>query len=127
MAKIGWAITILISLFLLVASVAPKFLGAQVAVEALVDIGWSPDYLLLIGIIELTCLVLFVIPRTALIGAILMTGLLGGAIASHLRAGSPLFTHTLFSIYLGSFLWAALWLRNENIRKYLRLQLSNKN
>ena len=51
-----------------------------------------------------------------MLGAILMTGLLGGAIASHLGAGSPLFTHTLFRVYLGVFMWIALWLRNERLR-----------
>jgi hypothetical protein len=62
---------------------------------------------------------LFVFPRTGLLGAVLMTGLIGGAIASHLRAGSPLFSHTLFGIYLGAFMWAALWLRDPRLRAYV--------
>lgn len=116
MAKAGWIMTALLLLFLLPASVAPKFLNASAAVEALVAIDWPTRYLLLLGFIELGCLVLFVIPRTSLLGAVLMTGMLGGAMASHLRAGSPMFSHTLFSVYLGLFMWTALWLRNERLR-----------
>src|SRR5690606_9578250 len=119
MAKAGWIMTALLLLFLLPASVAPKFMSAAAAIDALEAIDWPTRYLLLLGFIELGCLILFVIPRTGLLGAILMTGLLGGAMASHLRAGSPLYTHTLFSIYLGLFMWTALWLRNERLRALL--------
>jgi hypothetical protein len=117
MKKAGWVMTALYALFMLGASVAPKFIGAEVALTALTDIGWPTKYLLLIGVIELVCVILFLIPRTALLGAIVMTALLGGALASHLRAGSPLYSHTLFGIYLGLFMWAALWLRDESVRK----------
>lgn len=116
MVKAGWTMTALLLLFLLPASVAPKLMNASVAVDALVAIDWPARHLLLLGVIELACLILFVIPRTSLLGAILMTGLLGGALASHLRAGSPLYTHTLFSVYLGLLMWIALWLRNEPLR-----------
>jgi len=119
MARAGWIMTALLVLFLLPASVAPKFLNASAAVAALTALDWPTRYLLLLGVIELTGLVLFVIPRTSLLGAILMTGLLGGAIASHLRAGSPMFTHTLFGVYLGLFMWTALWLRSEPLRALL--------
>ena len=119
MAKAGWIMTALLLLFLLPASVAPKLMNASVAVESLVAIDWPTRYLLMLGIIELVCLALFVIPRTALLGAVLMTGLLGGAMASHLRADSPLFSHTLFSVYLGLFMWGALWLRDGRVRALL--------
>ena len=119
MAKAGWIMTALLLLFLVPASVAPKLMGAAVAVDSLVSIGWPTNYLLMLGIIELGCLVLFVIPRTSVLGAILMTALLGGALASHLRAGSPLFSHTLFSVYLGVFMWIALWLRHDGVRALL--------
>jgi hypothetical protein len=117
--KAGWVMTALFALFMVVASVAPKFLGAAPAVESLVALGWPTGYLLLIGGLELASVVLFVMPRTGLPGAVLMTGLLGGAIASHLRAGSPWFSHTLFGVYLGVFMWAALWLRDHRFRGYL--------
>lgn len=119
MARAGWTMTVLLLLFLLPASVAPKFLNAAGAVDALSALGWPTRHLLLLGLIELGCVILFVIPRTALLGAIVMTGLLGGAIASHLRADSPLFTHTLFGIYLGLFMWSALWLRDGRLRLLL--------
>ena len=120
MKKYGWGISILFSLFILAGSVAPKFLGAQVAIDPLIEIGWPLKYLYLIGFLELLCTVLYMVPRTSLIGAVLMTGLLGGALASHLRAESPLFSHTLFSVYLGLFMWISLWLRDNNLRKYFQ-------
>jgi hypothetical protein len=107
-------------LFILAASVAPKLLGLPAAVDALTALGWSPRYLLLLGIVELVLAVLYAIPRSSLIGAILMTGLLGGAMASHIRVESPLWSHTLFSIYLGAFMWAGLWLRDKKLRAYFK-------
>jgi hypothetical protein len=79
-------------------------------------VGWPTKYLLLIGVIEVVCAVLYIIPRTALLGAVLMTGLLGAALAANLRVDNPLFSHTLFSIYLGGFAWVALWLREPKLR-----------
>jgi len=114
--------TSLFALFMVVGSAAPKLLGAQVAVEPMASIGWSSQHVFFIGIIELTCTLLFVVPRTALLGAVLLTGLLGGALASHWRVDSPLFSHTLFSIYLGAFMWCSLWLRDATIRKLLPLK-----
>lgn len=117
----GWILSGLLAAFLLLASAAPKLLQLEVAVTALTAIGWSPDHLVLIGIIELSCVVLYLIPRTALLGAILTMGLLGGAIASNLRADMPMFSHTLFSIYLGIVMWLGLWLRDPQLRKVLPL------
>lgn len=114
--------SVFFALFMVVGSAAPKLLGARVAVEPMASIGWSAQYVFLIGIIELTCTILFLVPRTALLGAVLLTGLLGGALASHWRVGSPLFSHTLFSIYLGAFMWCSLWLRDAIIRKVLPLK-----
>ena len=120
MKKAGWVMTVLFALFMQGASVAPKFGGAQAAVESMQALGWPSRYLIFIGSMELALVVLFVIPRTSLIGAVLMTALLGGAIASNLRAGSPLFSHTLFGVYLGVFMWTALWLRDARLREHLR-------
>jgi hypothetical protein len=122
MVKAGWIMTALFTLFMLGASVAPKLLGLSAATDAMTQIGWPTEHLLMIGIIELVLTVLFLVPRTALLAAILMMGLLGGALASHLRAGSPLFSHILFSIYLGTFMWVALWLRDESLRKVFPLR-----
>lgn len=119
MIRAGWVMTFLFTLFMLGASVAPKFLGLSAATDAMTEIGWPAEYLLLIGCIEFIGTVLFVIPQTGMLGAILLSGLLGGAMASHLRAGSPLFSHTLFSIYLGLFMWVSLWLRSKKVRAVL--------
>jgi len=113
----GRVLSGLFVLFMLGASIAPKFLMADmVAEQNMTPLGWPAKYLLLIGLIELTCVILYVVPRTSLLGAILMTGLLGGAIASNLRVENPLFSHTLFGIYLGLFMWGGLWLRDASLR-----------
>ncbi|UYO00984.1 MAG: DoxX family protein [Devosia sp.] len=117
----GWVLTGLIALFMLGASVAPKLLQMDVAYDAMEVIGWPPKYLLLIGAIELACVLLFVIPRTALLGAVLFTGLLGASLAANLRVDNPMFSHTLFSIYLGTATWVALWLRDERVRRVFPL------
>jgi hypothetical protein len=114
--------TALFTLFMLGASVAPKFLGMSAATDAMLQIGWPLEHLLMIGIIELVLTLMFLVPRTALLAAVLMMGLLGGALASHLRADSPLFSHTLFGIYLGTFMWVALWLRDPGLRKVFPLR-----
>lgn len=120
MIKGGWIMTAIFAVFMLGASVAPKLLGLGAATDPMIAIGWSTEHLLLIGLIELALTLMFLVPRTALLGAILMTALLGGALASHWRADSPLFSHTLFSIYLGTFMWIALWLRDARLREVFR-------
>lgn len=119
MEKTGWVMSVVFALFMLIASAAPKFFGAKVAVDSMTTLGWSNQYLLLIGIIEVIGTILFLYPRSAVMGAILLTGLFGGAIASKLRVGSPMFSHTLFGVYLGVFMYASLWLRDPSIRKFL--------
>lgn len=116
MLWIGRVLTGLFALFMLGASIAPKLLQLPIADETMAQLGWPPGYVLMIGIIELACLVLYLIPRTSVLGAVLMMGLLGGAMATQIRAGSPLFSHILFSIYLGLFMWGGLWLRSAKLR-----------
>src|SRR5262245_35912825 len=112
----GRILTALFALFILGASVAPKLLRLPVAEETMAQLGWPAGYAFMIGLIELACLVLYLIPRTSVLGAVLMMGLLGGAMATQIRAGSPLFSHILFSIYLGLFMWGGLWLRDKRVR-----------
>lgn len=121
---IGRVLSGLFVLFMLGASIAPKFLFPDLAHanEAMDQLGWPHKYLLLIGAIELVGTVLYVIPRTSIFGAVLMTGLLGGAIASQLRVDNPLFSHILFGIYLGLFMWGGLWLRDPTLRALLPLR-----
>lgn len=112
----GRVLTGLFVLFMLGASITPKLLGLSVAEETMIQLGWPSGYVLMIGLIELTCLVLYLIPQTSVFGAVLMMGLLGGAMATQIRAGNPLFSHILFSIYLGLFMWGGLWLRDPAVR-----------
>lgn len=95
---------------------AIKLSGAKAAVDATAQIGWQPHHLPILGVIELVCLVLYLVPRTAPIGAVLWTGYLGGAIATHLRLDDPLFTHILFPIYVAALLWGGLYLRDARVR-----------
>jgi hypothetical protein len=112
----GRVLSGLFVLFMLGASVAPKLLGMQVADDTMRQLGWPDGYVLMIGVIELVCVLLYVFPKTSVLGAVLMMGLLGGAIATQIRAGSPLFSHQLFSVYLGLFMWGGLWLRHPRLR-----------
>jgi hypothetical protein len=116
MVVAGWVLSGLFVLFMLGASIAPKLAGMEVADQTIEALGWSADYVLFIGILELTFVLLYVYPRTSMLGAVLMTGLIGGAIATHVRVGSPLFSHTLFGIYLALFMWGGLWLRSPALR-----------
>lgn len=116
MTRIGWVLTGLFALFMLGASVAPKLAGAAIATDTMRQLGWPDGYVLMIGLIELACVVLYLFPKTNVLGAVLMMGLLGGAMATQIRIGNPLFSHILFSIYLGLFMWGGLWLRDPALR-----------
>ncbi len=76
-----------------------------------------------LGILTLGIALLYAFPKTSVLGAILLTGLLGGATATHLRVDSPLFTHLLFGLYLGVIAWGGLWLRDGRLRKLLPIRL----
>jgi hypothetical protein len=102
--------------------------GTKLAVPGFVaanspEIGWSLDPVTIrtLGTLLLVPTLLYTWPRTALLGAILVTGYLGGAIATHLRIGSPLLTHTLFGVYLALMVWGGLWLRSPRLRALLPL------
>jgi DoxX-like family len=91
-------------------------------VEAFNQLGYPVSLAPAIGILELACVVIYVIPRTAVLGAILLTGFLGGAVAIHVRVGDPLFTHTLFPIYVGVLVWGGLFLREARLRALIPLR-----
>lgn len=112
----GRVLSGLFALFILGASVAPKLLGMPIAEQTMAQLGWPPGYALGIGVLELSLLVLYLIPRTSALGAVLFMGLFGGAMATQMRAEAPLYSHVLFSIYLGLFMWGGLWLRDEKLR-----------
>jgi hypothetical protein len=113
----GRVLTGLAAAFLLVDAVTKVVAPSWVAANS-PDIGWSLDPVTIrsLGTLLLIPTVLYLWPRTALLGAILITGYLGGAIATHARIGSPLLTHTLFGVYLALFVWGGLWLRSPALR-----------
>jgi hypothetical protein len=99
-----------------------KFIKPAPVVEAFAHLGWPLSTSVTLGIILLLCTVLYAIPRTSVLGAILLTGYLGGAVATHLRIGDPLFSHILFPTYLGILLWLGLYLRDERLRALIPLR-----
>ena len=99
-----------------------KVLRLPVAIEGTTQLGYPESTVFVIGIIQLVCLVLYVIPQTSVFGAILFTGYLGGAIATHLRIGSPLFTHILFPIYVAALIWGGLYAREPRLRAVIPIR-----
>ena len=114
---LGRVLSGLVILFLLFDG-AIKLVPWPVVTETMNRIGYGSSETLArsLGIITIVCTVLYAIPPTSILGAILLTGYLGGAMASHLRIGSPLFSHILFGFYLGLILWGGLWLRDKSLR-----------
>jgi hypothetical protein len=100
---------------------AIKLVPWPIVTETMDRIGYGSSETLArtLGLISIVCTVLYAIPPTSIVGAILLTGYLGGAIASHMRIGSPLFSHTLFGFYLGLMLWGGLWLRDRDLRSLI--------
>ncbi|MCF8504588.1 MAG: DoxX family protein [Caulobacter sp.] len=118
---IGRVLTLLFSLFLLM-DAGMKLVPLAVVTETMTKMQLPAAMAPPIGIIELASLALFLWPRTALLGAVLFTGVFGGAIASHWRLGDPLFSHTLFGLYLGILMWGGLWLRDARVRAIMPLR-----
>ena len=85
--------------------------------QAMQQLGWATNLAPVIGVIELLAVLLYVIPRTSILGAVLLTGYLGGAVATNLGAGQPLFGYILAPVYVGIFVWGALWLRDGRLRE----------
>ena len=118
--RFGTALTALLIIFLLV-DAGMKIYGAQVSMEVTEQLGFGESQVHLIGWLLLIPTLLYTFRRTAVLGAILITGYLGGAIAIHLQHNAPLFTHILFGVYLGILAWAALVLRIPELRQLLGL------
>jgi hypothetical protein len=111
----GRIISGLMALLLLADGVAKLFKPAPV-VEGTITLGYPESCIVPLGIILVASVVIYIIPRTSVLGAILLTGYLGGAVATHVRVGNPLLTHTLFPVFFGILIWAALYLRNRRVR-----------
>src|SRR5262245_35857627 len=99
-----------------------KVLQLPLAVEATTQLGYSANVLVWLGLLQLACLVVYVIPRTAVLGAVLWTGYLRGAVATHVRVGNPLLSQALFPVYVALLIWGGLWLRDERLRAVLPLR-----
>ena len=116
------ALSGLVVLFLLFNG-AIKLVPLQVVIDTVIPLGWPADPVTwrALGVVVLIAsALLYAYPRTAFLGAVLITAYLGGAVATHVRVGSPLFSHILFGVYVGIALWAGLWLRDPRIRALLR-------
>jgi hypothetical protein len=120
---VGRVLSTLAILFLLFDS-ALKVMKTAPAVEGTVQLGYPENLVVVIGIIQLICVVLYAVPRTAVLGAIVLTGYLGGAIATHVRVGSPLLGYTLFPTYVAALIWGGLFLREDRLRSLVPLRRS---
>jgi hypothetical protein len=120
LSKSGWALSGLAIAFLAADSVgklvAPEMMIANSPALGLPE---EPGFYRMLGAILGIATLLYALPRTAFLGAVLLTAYLGGAVATHLRVDSPLVTHTLFGVYLGLLLWGGLWLRDQRVRALL--------
>jgi len=114
----GYALSGLVILFLLMDGIM-KQLGLPIVAETTAQLGWKPETAQPLGLLLLVCTALYIWPRTAILGAILITGYLGGAVATHVRIESPLFSHVLFGVYIGLLAWGGLWLRDPALRALL--------
>lgn len=113
--RFGLLVSAVPVLFLLFDAVI-KLMRIGPVVESFNRLGYAESVSVAIGILELACLALYVAPRTSILGAVLLTGYLGGAIATHVRVGDPLLTHVLFPVYVGALLWGGLLLREARVR-----------
>ena len=118
---IGRIFSGLVVLFLVFDSLGKFFKPAPV-VEGFARLGFPVSLSLAIGTILLVCTMLYAIPRTSILGAVLLTGYLGGAVASQLRIREPLFGYVLFPVYFGILLWTGLLLREDRLREFIGLK-----
>jgi DoxX-like family len=95
---------------------AIKLVRVPMAIKGTAELGYSPSVLVPLGVVLLACLALYLIPRTAVVGAVFLTGYLGGAIATHVRVGNPVASHVLFPVYVAILVWGGLYLRDQRVR-----------
>jgi hypothetical protein len=117
----GRILSALPALFLLMDGIM-KVMKPDFVVKATVELGYPEDVIFGLGIVVLICVILYIIPQTSVFGAILLTGYLGGAVASHLRHGDPLFSHVLSPVYFAILLWAGLYLREPRLSRLVPLR-----
>jgi hypothetical protein len=118
MSWIGWVLTVLIGAFVLLGSAAPKFMNPPFLADAMEKLGWPMDRRILLAVLEAGCTVIFLFPRTSVLGAVLMTGYLGGAVATHVR----IHDNPIAPLIVGVCVWLALYLRDPRIRALLPIR-----
>lgn len=118
MIWIGWILSGIVVLFLLFDGITKLMMIAPV-VDATKGIGFPVDVIRPLGIVCLACAILYAIPRTSILGAILLTGFLGGAVASKVRLEDPLFSQVFFGVYVGILAWGGLYLRDDRLRSLI--------
>jgi hypothetical protein len=96
-----------------------KLLEVQPVLDGTKQLGYPPDVVFPLGVILMVSVLVYLVPRTAALGAVLLTAYLGGAVATHVRVGSPLFTHVLFPTYVAALLWGSLMLRDARLRSFV--------
>lgn len=101
---------------------AIKLIPLDIVTSTSRELGIPVELARTLGVLTLACTLLYAFPRTSVLGAILLTGYLGGAIYVHVRAESPLFSHTLFGVYLGLLIWGGLYLRDGRVRALIPFQ-----
>ena len=117
----GRVLSGLVALFLLMDGVM-KLLKPAPVLKAQAELGWPDEITVATGVVLLVCTILYALPKTAILGAVLLTGYLGGAIAVQWRVGHPIFSQTLFPVYMGIVLWAALCLRDAELCEMIPLR-----
>jgi len=118
---IGWGVSTLVVLFM-VMDAGMKLAQLPVALQSTSQLGWATSSVIPLGVVLLVCTILYAVPQTSVLGAILLTGYLGGAVATHARIGSPILTHTLFGVYVGILMWGGLYLRDPRLHAILPLR-----
>jgi hypothetical protein len=111
----------LVILFMLFDSIL-KLIKPAPVVEGTVTLGYAEHHIIVIGILGLLSTILYAVPRTSFVGALLLTGYFGGVVATQIRVDAPLFTTILFPVYLAVLTWGGVWLRDEKVRKLIPLQ-----
>jgi hypothetical protein len=114
---VGWTMSGIVILFMLFDATIKFIKPVEVIQTTVNELGYSEHHIFIYGLLALVATLLYAIPRTSLLGAILLTAHFGGAIASHLRVDNPIFSHTLFPVYIALLTWGGLWFRNMKLRE----------
>jgi len=117
----GWTLSVLVILFLIM-DLTMKVAQLPIVLSTTEQLGWPSSRVTTLAVLLAVSTALYAFPRTSVLGAILLTGYLGGAIATHVRIGSPLFSHVLFGAYLALFVWGGLYFRDPRVRVLIPLR-----